>query len=621
MVFVVALVVRLVHVWQMRDTVFFTVLMGDSRGYDTWARQIAAGDWIGREVFYQAPFYPYFLAALYTLFGNDLLIVRVVQAILGAAACVALAMAASHWHSARVGLAAGLMLALYPPAIFFDGLIQKSVLDVFLIATMLAMLALIAAAGRGRRATVLWIALGMITAGLILTRENAVLLAAVVGLWGLSRSARHAAVFALGLTVVLAPVVLRNYVVGGDFYLTTSQLGSNLYIGNGPRADGSYVALREGRGSPEFERIDATALATAATGRSLTPREVSSYWTMETVKYVREQPLEWLALLARKTRLLVNSTEIIDTESQESHAEYSLPLGALGRVWHFGVVFPLAVVGMIGCWRERGRLAPLYALAAVYAISVVAFYVVARYRLPLVPLLLPFAAAGLLSLRRAGLPAFAAMAVAAVVANWPLHSAASQRAITENNLGTALQELGRVDEAIAHYRRAFELEPTYTPALSNLGAALRAAGRSDEALAIYDRAIARDGGRRNASLHLNRGNALMQQGRMVDAVAAFRQAIAVDPHSARAKQALANALYDTGVAAIENGAFAHAEAVLGEALTLRPDYADAYNNLGIAFASQGRMAEAVSAWDSALAINPALGDARRNLELARKRKH
>src|SRR5260221_96646 len=59
-VFGIALTVRLVHVWQIRRAPFFSVLMGDSRSYDEWARRIAGGDWIGRDVFYQAPLYPYF---------------------------------------------------------------------------------------------------------------------------------------------------------------------------------------------------------------------------------------------------------------------------------------------------------------------------------------------------------------------------------------------------------------------------------------------------------------------------------------------------------------------------------------------------------------------------------
>ena len=52
-----------------------------------------------------------------------------------------------------------------------------------------------------------------------------------------------AAAFALGLALVLGPVALRNYVIGDTFALTTSQLGTNFYIGNNPDATGIYVPL------------------------------------------------------------------------------------------------------------------------------------------------------------------------------------------------------------------------------------------------------------------------------------------------------------------------------------------------------------------------------------------
>ena len=140
-IFAVALIVRLVHVWQIRRSPFFALLMGDSRGYDEWARRIAAGDWFGTEVFYQAPLYPYVLGVIYAAAGRHLLLVRLVQAVIGSASCALLALAAAGLfatrahpeHGRRAGIAAGVMLALYAPAIFFDGLIQKSVLDVFFV--------------------------------------------------------------------------------------------------------------------------------------------------------------------------------------------------------------------------------------------------------------------------------------------------------------------------------------------------------------------------------------------------------------------------------------------------------------------------------------------------------
>ena len=91
---------------------------------------------------------------------------------------------------------------------------------------------------------------------------------------------------------------------------------------------------------------------------------------------------------------------MLDTESQESYAEWSSPVASLGWVGHFGVLVPLAVFGVIVTWPERKRLWILHALAIAYAASVVMFFVFARYRYPLVPFLLLFAAAGLASVPR-----------------------------------------------------------------------------------------------------------------------------------------------------------------------------------------------------------------------------
>jgi 4-amino-4-deoxy-L-arabinose transferase-like glycosyltransferase len=131
LIFAVALAARLIHVWQLKGSPFFDTLLGDANGYDLWAQRLAAGDWIGSEVFYQAPLYPYFVGVVYALFGRDLLIVRVVQALIGSASCVLLGLAGARLFSTRVGLAAGLALALWAPAIFFDAVLQKSVLDMF----------------------------------------------------------------------------------------------------------------------------------------------------------------------------------------------------------------------------------------------------------------------------------------------------------------------------------------------------------------------------------------------------------------------------------------------------------------------------------------------------------
>ena len=152
----------------------------------------------------------------------------------------------------------------------------------------------------------------------------------------------------LGLALVLLPVAVRNYAVGGGFYLTTSQFGPNFYIGNNPKSDGTYMSLRFGRGAPEYERQDATELAEHALGRSLTPSEVSGYWTDRALGFITSQPGAWLRLVGRKLLLLWNADEMLDTESQETYAEWSLPLRVGGWFGHFGVLVPLARLRHVG---------------------------------------------------------------------------------------------------------------------------------------------------------------------------------------------------------------------------------------------------------------------------------
>ncbi len=710
LIFVVALTVRLIHIWQLKGSPFFDTLLGDANGYDLWAQRLAAGDWVGSEVFYQAPLYPYFLGAVYALFDRDLLIVRIVQALIGSASCVLLGLAGTRLFSTRVGLAAGLALAMWAPSIFFDAVLQKSVLDMFFMCLALWLIAGIDTAGWAR-----WLALGVTMGALALTRENALLLIALIALSVVLRgfydrstnvrrtdrstverpqNVRRTSVeqllsFALGLSLILLPVVARNYSIDGGLYLTTSQFGSNFYIGNNPNADGTYASIRFGRGSPEFERLDATEVAQEAAGRTLSPAEVSNFWAGRALDFITSQPGKWLQLTGRKVLLLFNRAEMIDTESQESHAEYSTVLWTLGWIGHFGLLVPLAVFGMIATWPERRRLWLVYALLITYAASVVMFFVFARYRYPLVPFLLLFACAPFDSRVRDYVAhtftqgnsrklQYAAIVVAfAIFANWPLLSPTLMIAITENNLGTALQDRKQYDLAIKHHERAIALMPAYAPAYNNLGAALRAAGRVDEAVARYRQALELKPDFASASYNLanalleqgnaadsaasfrealrstpdsveahnNLGIALAQKGDIAGAIAEFRAALAIDDRSVHAHRNLGNMLfdlgqraegmrhleravavapsepeagYDIGTILLEDQNFAGAAARFEAALKLRPEWAEAHNNLGIALASQGRIAEALTHFERAVELKPDLTDARANRDQARR---
>ena len=616
-IFLAALSVRLLHLWQIRPAPFFQLLMGDAQSYHAWALEIAGGDWIGAEAFYQAPLYPYFLGSVYALLGPDPLVVRACQAVLGALACVWLALAGWRLFSRPVGIAAGLMLAGYAPAIFFDGLVQKSVLDAFLLCLALLLLSRLIPEPTRRWS---WLALGVTFGCLVLSRENALVFAAAALIWLLWRL-RHlsrerfvlAGCLVAGLAIVLLPVALRNLAVSGELHLTTSQFGPNFYIGNNPDASGTYQPLRFGRGDPRFEREDATALAEQATGRTLTPGEVSRYWTGRVLDYVRTQPGDWLQLMGRKVRLAWNASEVADTEDQLSYADWSLPLRLFGGFWHFGVLAPLALIGL---WTTRSRsaeLMPLYLMLAAYVASLVAFAIMARYRYPLVPFLVLFAAAGAVELARA-LPrrrwtpelawAGAAAGALAVFCNWPMYSMGDMRAVTESNVGTELQAQGDIDEAVALYRDALERTPNDALVHSNLGTALAADGRLDEAVAAYERALAIEPD--DADSHYNLANALLGLGRLTEAAAAFREAIRIEPGHGEAHVNLGNVL-------VELGSLQQAAVHYRRGADLMPDAGEALNNLGLLEAGAGDLEEAIALWRRAIEVTPDFADAHANL--------
>jgi hypothetical protein len=98
-------VVRLAYLVEVHAAPSFRLLLGDALAYDRWARAIAGGDWIGRDVFYQAPLYPYVLGTIYTLAGPHPAAVLVIQAVLGAVGCALLGVDAARLVGRRAGIA------------------------------------------------------------------------------------------------------------------------------------------------------------------------------------------------------------------------------------------------------------------------------------------------------------------------------------------------------------------------------------------------------------------------------------------------------------------------------------------------------------------------------------
>lgn len=223
----------------------------------------------------------------------------------------------------------------------------------------------------------------------------------------------------------------------------------------------------------------------------------------------------------------------------------------------------------------------------------------------------------------------------------------SERAHT--NLGLELQRAGRIDEAVASYRRALVLKPAHVSAHYQLGLLWLEQGRVDDALVSLQTAVRLAPGHADAQLAL--GNALVRAGRADEAIEAFRAslrvvpaadayfnlgvaqenagreagaiaayeaALQVQPGLAAAQERLARLHVAAGVRAARAGDAARAIPQLEAAVRLRPASVEAQANLGNAYFMQGRVADAIACYEAVLRLRPGDRGVRENLELARE---
>ena len=95
---------------------------------------------------------------------------------------------------------------------------------------------------------------------------------------------------------------------------------------------------------------------------------------------------------------------------------------------------------------------------------------------------------------------------------------------------------GTLEEAVACYRRALELQPNFADAYYNLGIALHSQGKPDEAIACYRQALRFKPD--FVAAHNNLGNALETQGKPDEAAACFRRALELNPDFVAARDNL-----------------------------------------------------------------------------------
>jgi tetratricopeptide (TPR) repeat protein len=606
-IFALALLIRLFYFFQVKANFpGWDSPTIDPLYHDLWARQIAGGDILGSGPFFRAPFYAYFLGLIYAVFGPSLTAAKIIQHIIGATSCVFIFLFADKYLNRKTAVTAGLLSAFSWVFVYYeDELLLDSLLVLF---GVLLIWSLIRASERRSW----W---GFLGSGLLLglasiTRPNFLAFLPAILIWLLitfkgeiGRSLKAFVLVTVGTAILIFPVTLRNILVGHDNVLIASQGGINFYIGNNPQADGASASIPEF--GPTWQYSDAEYLAkkeTGKLGKDMKPSEVSSFFYDKVYQYILGKPLSWLGLTIKKLDLFWNSYEISNNQNVYFYRRFASITKILPPL--FWLISPFSLIGLALIFRKERKYQIIAYFVIVYMLTVAAFFVNSRFRLPVLPFLMILASyafwKGIDSIRERNVKRIAIFAITLIIL-FPLTNidfygiSHDSFAMSYFSLGNVYFKKGMTDLALAEYDTALSMAACVPKAHLNRGVIFFSRGDYERAEQEFDLELSQC--HSSAEAHNNLAVLKRLQGDLNSSLAEAREAV-------REKPQYLEAYINEILALREQGKFAEAKAVTDTLNTLYPDYLPGLYFEGKISAEYGQNNKARSSFGNILKSGP-----------------
>jgi 4-amino-4-deoxy-L-arabinose transferase-like glycosyltransferase len=481
----VGLIVRIIALMDLDTTIYADFLLWDERIYHIWAKEIAEGTFQSKSVYEFSPLPAYIMAGIYWLFSPNAFYIRILSIVYGTVSCWIVYLIGKELANTKVGILACIIACLYKPFIFYSIVPLKDSLGLLLFAWMAYLLIKVVSsdssqkekksneAGNIIRHGLLGLAVGL----LLNVRPNAIVLVPIIILLVLWYGYRdklswkylveRAAVYVIGLSIAVAPFVIRNYVVAGNIALTTSQSGFNLFMANNiNNPDPYYRPVPFASSSPFEQGIQFTIEASRKVGKKLTSQESSDYWTAQTVKQAIANPFAFAGKIGRKFLVVFNNFEACDHYNIEFISSFAkffkLPF------LNFWIIFPLFMLGVITSWKNKKTKA-LITVLSFYGATLIIFFTNGRYRLPMMSVMIPFAALGITQLYSDLIKKMyvlfgkqaAVCAVGLIVAFLPVRATDDVTAYY-NTHAIILSSKGYINEAMLYWKKSSEMNKPFS---------------------------------------------------------------------------------------------------------------------------------------------------------------
>ena len=578
-VFAGVLLIRVVVLARLTISPYLLPTHGDMHFYNDWAQRLLGGQLADHLAFYGLPGYAYLLAALYKLAGYSPFVPALLQALLDAGTAmliykvsVGIFPGTAKRHAQIAGLVAAAGWALFVPAQTYAAILMPTAWVVFIFWLIVWRIISRKNAPEGWEALTLGLLVGLTATAiatilfLIPLLIGAILLKPAISTHSHLRTRISALVLLfLGAAVGTSPCWVHNRLIAHDHVFLSAHGGINFWIGNNPSANGYPrfpPGLRAGQAAMLQDSIDA---AESAAGHSLKRGEVSHYWSAKARDYIEGDPAAWLRLLALKLRTFWSAFQYDDLSIITILREQRVTFPGI----YFGLVAAFALPAMILGWKTApaGRWVTL--AIALQMLALLPVFTTERYRLPVVPGLLVFAAFGLVMFFsnlaagkfRPALSYIVLLTVSTVFISWPQRDP-SLWALDAYNSGWQALESNNLALAEKKLDVAYAYVPDNSETVFALGNLRLAQQKTDDALAFYWAVLSIDPKHKGALNNL--GVIALDSRDYANAETWFRRAAQIDPANAKTHFLLAKTFLGQG----------HREAAQTEidaALRLKPD--------------------------------------------------
>ena len=386
-------VVFVVHSYQPRGDAFDYVTIAqnllDGKGYAALFPGL-----VTRLTARRPPLFPLSLAACFAIFGRGMVAPLLMLSVLGAVTCALMVHLTRRLFGEREALLAGLLAAVWPGMWINNTTLMSETLYVLLLVSLVRL------ADRARRVCTVTgvLPLGVLAGLMTLTRPEGILFVALLAFWlaviwpGEDRWRAVAAALAMA-ALIIAPWVVRNWLRFGAFIPSATSIGQVLACANN---DKTYYE-HEWLGGLHLDPVDPAVSPQYKSWLDdprMTEAEIDRRLRAEGVRYARAHAQRMPVVVLWRLRRALDLWSPYRSAAHES-AEGRLPLASLAAWLTFP---PLLAAGALGAVRFRHHARRLfwpYAVIAFYVADVAVTWGAPRFRSPMEPMMILFAAASL----------------------------------------------------------------------------------------------------------------------------------------------------------------------------------------------------------------------------------